>query len=55
MFSSIAAWEISVLVVKPDVSGKLEIDNAPIMPKIVVIGIVLNNPPKSVHRVNPVR
>ena len=52
---SAAAWEIMVLVVKPEVSGKPEIASAPMMPQIVVSGIVRNRPPRSVHLVLPVR
>ena len=50
-----AAWEIIVLVVKPDVSGKPEMASAPMMPQIAVSGIVRNSPPTSVQRFIPVR
>ena len=50
-----AATEIRVLVVNPDVSGKLEMARAPIMPHTVVRGMVRNSPPRSEHRVTPVR
>jgi hypothetical protein len=53
--SPFAASDISVLVVKPEVSGKPEIDSAPTMPQAAVNGIVRNNPPRSVHRCRPVR
>jgi hypothetical protein len=45
---------IMLLVVKPLVSGKLEIASAPMIAHHIVIGIVRNNPPSSVHLRLPV-
>ena len=42
-----AASEIIDLETKPDVSGKDEIDSAPMMPHSVVTGMVRNRPPRS--------
>ena len=50
-----AATEISVFVVNPDVSGKLEMASAPMMPHTVVSGMVRKSPPRSEQRVRPVR
>src|SRR5262245_53621114 len=44
-----AASEIMDLLTKPEVSGKAEIDSAPTMPQMVVTGMVLYRPPRSVH------
>src|SRR5688500_2409621 len=49
-----AASEIIDLVTKPDVSGKAEMDSAPMMPQTVVNGIDWNRPPSSVHLDLPV-
>src|SRR3990172_6624489 len=46
---SAAACEIMDLLTKPDVSGKDEIESAPMIPHQVVIGMLWNSPPRSVH------
>ena len=55
MCSFAADWEIIDFVVKPDVSGKAEIASAPIVPQIVVSGMLWKRPPRSVHLRLPVR
>ena len=49
-----AASEIIDFEMKPDVSGKAEIDSAPMMPQTQVSGMVRNSPPTSVHLRLPV-
>ena len=49
-----AASEIIDLDTKPEVSGNAEIESAPIMPQMVVSGMVRNSPPRSVHLRLPV-
>jgi hypothetical protein len=51
---SVAFWLIIDFDMKLDVNGKDEIAKAPMITKIVVIGIVLYNPMKSVHFFLPV-
>ena len=46
---SAAAEEIIDLEMKPEVAGKLEIERAPMVPQIMVSGMVRNRPPRSVH------
>ncbi len=46
---SAAAWEIIDLLMKPDVSGNEDMDSAPMIPQIVVSGMLWKRPPRSVH------
>src|SRR3989304_1861642 len=46
---SAAACEIIDLLTKPEVSGKDEIESAPMIPHQVVTGMLRNSPPRSVH------
>ena len=50
---SSAACATIDLLTKPDVSGNDEIESAPIVPQIIVSGIVRNRPPRSVHLRRP--
>ena len=44
-----------VLLMKPQVKGTAEIESAPMIVIIVVIGMDLYSPPNSVHLLLPVR
>src|SRR5688572_6227185 len=51
---SVAAWLTIDLETKPDVSGKDEMASAPMVPQIVVNGMLWNRPPNSEHLRRPV-
>ena len=46
---SAAEDEIIDLEMNPEVKGKLEMERAPMVPQIIVSGMVRNRPPRSVH------
>ena len=48
------ACTVRDLDIKPEVRGNADIDSAPMIPQIIVRGIVLYKPPRSVHFVRPV-
>ena len=47
--STAAVSLIIDLLMKPEVSGKAEMESAPMMPQIVVTGMYWKSPPRSVH------
>src|SRR5215207_1158277 len=51
---SAAPSEIIDFETKPEVSGNDEIDRAPMMPQMVVSGMLRNRPPRSLHLRLPV-
>src|SRR6056297_398208 len=51
---SAAAEAVSDLLMKPEVSGKAEMASAPMVPQIVVNGMLRNRPPSSEHLFLPV-